>query len=757
MFQAGSSVSQRLGRYHLAEPLGGGPNGEVYRAKVYGVAGFERQFAVKRFHADLVRDPDVAAHFAAAARMYGSLEHPRVARLHEFGVAGGETFTAVELVDGLDLTRLIEATRGRGSPLPLGTAVGLISQAARAIGYAHGLGSSHLGVCPTNLICSREGEVKVTDFGFLPARLPTRPHNDSTLDARTPYLAPEQLAGEKTSRATDVFQLGLITFELLTGQRPFPGSSAFETAQLIMSARPPTPDLPPPLVTALNRALARAPQARFADATAFADAIDAASRSCTLPGSRSDLAQAVKAATVERARLAEDEASGAVTFAMPAPPRPVSGPAPGPALAEPESQTQPRRTAIGVAPPRAPTQEVDEHSLLSEEEDSENSPTGLTIAEDQQPTEISNTFRPPPSGGGPPPPRRSPPPRLPTPPPHPRASGPGLAPQSGTLETSAVPPESLPPPDFSTLDAPGEPLPAGIGSSGGDNEIHTVVSTTRPPGFDDAPSIEGSAPGDSFGGTDPMTVPPVKTRRWPRRVLILGLLCGMAAGGYFAYADFGRAWIAQTFGGEGDEAAGAVTDAGAGTGAVATTGADAGAVAASGTDAGAVAASGTDAGAVAASGTDAGAVAATGADAGAVAAAGTDAATGADAGVVAAAGTDADADAGAGAETGAGAGGETGAGAGAADGRLRITSTPDKAKVYLDGTLVGKTPIEIDSTADQYRLAIIQPGYKLHTAEIKGEGAVSVTLQEVTPSGRIRRHQSALQAEEPLLRASRWR
>ncbi|HTM21604.1 MAG TPA: hypothetical protein VL172_13880, partial [Kofleriaceae bacterium] len=116
---AGAAL-RRLGRYHLADLLGGGPTGEVYRAKVYGVAGFERQFAVKRFHPELVRDPDLAARIAAAARLYGSLEHPRIARLHEYGVAGGDTFTATELVEGIDLSRLVQASWGAGEPLLAG-------------------------------------------------------------------------------------------------------------------------------------------------------------------------------------------------------------------------------------------------------------------------------------------------------------------------------------------------------------------------------------------------------------------------------------------------------------------------------------------------------------------------------------------------------------------------------------------------------------------------------------------------------------
>ena len=100
-------ATERVGRYQLLEPIGGGPNGSVSRAKVFGVAGFERQFAVKRFLPELTVLSSHAQALSAAARAYGSLEHPRIARMTEFGVAQGQTFTAVELVGGLDAMRLL--------------------------------------------------------------------------------------------------------------------------------------------------------------------------------------------------------------------------------------------------------------------------------------------------------------------------------------------------------------------------------------------------------------------------------------------------------------------------------------------------------------------------------------------------------------------------------------------------------------------------------------------------------------------------
>jgi serine/threonine protein kinase len=314
------STGRRLGRYHLAEPLGGGPTGEVYRAKVYGVAGFEREFAIKRFHPGFVSHPDIAAKLAAAARNYGGLEHPRIARLHEFGVAGGETFTATELVQGVDTARLVSMLPTIDQSLPLGAAVALVSQAARAVGYAHGRGLFHLGLCPTNVLVTPDGDVKITDFGFLPTRLPDRPGDDHTLRARMPYLAPEQLVGEPTGAATDVYQLGVIAYEVLTGRPPFSGSTAPEIAQQILASRPRLPNLPLPLLEVAQRCLKRSPFERFPDARALADALDAAVRAAQAPGDHRDLAVVVRALLAKMAEVSDGQSSGAVSFPLPSPP-----------------------------------------------------------------------------------------------------------------------------------------------------------------------------------------------------------------------------------------------------------------------------------------------------------------------------------------------------------------------------------------------------------------------------------------------------
>lgn len=672
MAQSGAGAAgRRLGRYHLAEPLGGGPTGEVFRAKVYGVAGFERQFAVKRFHPGLVADPDVAAQLAAATRMYGSLEHPRIARLHEYGVTGGDTFTATELVEGIDVGRLIASTFGEGEPLVPGAVAGLVSQVARAVGYAHGRGIWHLGLCPTNLVCTPEGEAKVTDFGVLPPRLPQRPASDPTLAARVPFLAPEQLVGEATGSATDVFQLGVIAYELFTGQRCFTGPSGFEIGQKILSSQPTAPPLPKPLVKVIMRCLARSPFERFPDAGALADALDAAVRSTPLAGAKRDIALAVRKAMERAVAMHQSGASGALSFPLPSPPMarqsadaaagpgapPVGRGAPPPPPRERPSgdiPTIPRKTVMGVAapsripnikpvapsPPRPSPPGHDEEApttIRDRQGSSMLQPVGSAkrALEGSEPEiELSvSDFELPPTTPNTPAPA---PPSTPAPIP---ASPPSRLPQ--TISDVAPPAEALP-------EALPMPLPA---------------------------PVEQTAP------------PPSRASRSGRRILFavlsLVVIGGVAGGGWYLYQ---RSSSTETDSGTG----GAVAEQPpAGNGA---------------SSAKPAAADHAPAGDHAPVPT----APAAGGDAGAVATA-----TQSDAAVPAVA-DDESTDA-------------------AEPGKMTIASTPPGAVIYIDGTPKGKTPQTVDGISDTVSLALILPGYELYTTDTAGAGTHSVTLKSVTP------------------------
>jgi len=352
----------------------------VHRAKVIGVAGMERQFAIKRFYPAVLARPDCGPKLQQATRAYGGLDHPRIARLVELGVAAGETFTATELVAGLDLGRIAAMTMTERDRLPAGAGLALISAAARAVGYAHGRGVIHGGLCPANLVATLDGDVKVTDFGILSCRLGARPAYDEALAGRVPYLAPEQLLGESVAAAADVFALGVLAYEVVSGGRPFAGATATDVEHAIVSGRPAPLELPRPVARVIDRCLARSPFERFPDARALADALDAALRLSPLVGSRQDLAQRVRMATDHLTRLNEQQLSGALNFAVPTDrqrsnvgalplPPPTSGPPllppvtprPPPLPMPMQPPARPFRPSAGpplTAPPTEPGDEV---------------------------------------------------------------------------------------------------------------------------------------------------------------------------------------------------------------------------------------------------------------------------------------------------------------------------------------------------------------------------------------------------------------
>ncbi|HKA90996.1 MAG TPA: serine/threonine-protein kinase, partial [Haliangiales bacterium] len=344
-------MTEVLGRYHLVEPLGGGPTGEVFRAKVYGLAGFERQFAVKRFHAALVQDPAASEILAVSARAYGGLSHPRIAAMHELGGA----FMAVELVEGLDVARLLAGTSGAGDPMPLGARLAILAQVARVLAYAHGRGVPHLGICPTNALVTPEGDVKVCDFGILRARLRGRPADDATLSTRLPYLAPEQAAGAPGTPMTDVFALATLGYELVTGERAFAGKTGAEIAARVAVGAPRPPDVPDPVAEVFRRAFLVRAEDRFPDAGAFADALDGSLRRASLPGGRADVAAAVRRALARAAEIQSQGISGAVSFPLPAPPASIPGTPLTDVFPDGQVPTVPvQKTLLGVPPPPLP-------------------------------------------------------------------------------------------------------------------------------------------------------------------------------------------------------------------------------------------------------------------------------------------------------------------------------------------------------------------------------------------------------------------
>ena len=262
-------------RYTLDSRIATGGMGEVWRG-TDTVLG--RQVAVKLLKAEYADHPTFRSRFETEARHAASLHHPNVAAVYDFG-EGVPTdgsgvhrpYLVMELVDGQPLSALLAS----GRPLDPDVTRDLLGQAADALGAAHAAGIVHRDVKPANLLVTPDRTVKITDFGIARAAEGMSLTETGQVMGTPQYLSPEQAQGGTATPASDVYSLGVVAFECLAGRRPFVAETAVATA--LMHLREPVPelpdDVPAPLAAVVRRAMAKAPEDRFPDGTAFAAAL----------------------------------------------------------------------------------------------------------------------------------------------------------------------------------------------------------------------------------------------------------------------------------------------------------------------------------------------------------------------------------------------------------------------------------------------------------------------------------------------------
>jgi eukaryotic-like serine/threonine-protein kinase len=249
-------------RYQLLGQLGKGGMAVIYQARDLML---ERTVAIKLLREDYSRAPAFQQRFRQEAKAAANLSHPNIVTVHDFGLDHGQLFIVMEYVPGSDLKTLIRQ-RGRFTPeagLPL------IIQACAGLGYAHRAGLVHCDVKPQNMLITPDGRLKVTDFGIARALASIHPDEQTDLVWGSPqYFSPEQAAGGAPSPASDVYSLGVVMYELLTGSLPFQAPTAAELARLHMEV-PPTPltemvpELSPTLEKILNKVLSKEPSQRY--------------------------------------------------------------------------------------------------------------------------------------------------------------------------------------------------------------------------------------------------------------------------------------------------------------------------------------------------------------------------------------------------------------------------------------------------------------------------------------------------------------
>ncbi|MBM3125658.1 MAG: serine/threonine protein kinase [Chloroflexi bacterium] len=249
-------------RYQLLEQLGSGGMAEVFRARDLML---DRYVAIKILRKDFSGNRDFQNHFRQEARAAANLSHPSIVTVHDFGFAANLLFIVMEYIPGKDLKNLIRQ-RGR---FPIEQGIPLMIQACAGIGYAHRAGLVHCDVKPHNMLVSQDGRLKVTDFGIARALATITPGERSDVVWGSPlYFSPEQAQGEAPSPASDVYSLGVVLYELLSGTPPFTASTPDELARLHASARPIPiseyiPDIPPALEEIVMKVLSKEPSARY--------------------------------------------------------------------------------------------------------------------------------------------------------------------------------------------------------------------------------------------------------------------------------------------------------------------------------------------------------------------------------------------------------------------------------------------------------------------------------------------------------------
>jgi serine/threonine-protein kinase len=262
-------------RYRLAEILGQGGMAVVHRAHDDLL---DRDVALKVLRPAYAQDPAFVKRFRREARHAASLHHPHIVTIYDTGVdaATGNDFIVMQLVHGQDLDRIMERER----PLPIGFAVRVGIETAQALAFAHGQGLIHRDIKPGNLLIDRDGEVRVADFGIARAATDAGATTSGTMIGSAQYASPEQVIGDPVGPAADLYSLGVVLYEALTGIRPFDGPSPAAVALERLRIKPPPitaidPTLPRPLEQIVMRLLERDPRLRPASAADLAAELEA--------------------------------------------------------------------------------------------------------------------------------------------------------------------------------------------------------------------------------------------------------------------------------------------------------------------------------------------------------------------------------------------------------------------------------------------------------------------------------------------------
>jgi serine/threonine-protein kinase len=284
-------IGTTLGHYGIVEMIGKGGMGVVYRAHDERL---DRDVAIKVLREEVAADPDRLRRFELEARVVARLDHPNILAIHDLGTDQGVSYAVMELLKGVSLRQVISRVG-----LTTEKAVAYARSIADGLAAAHDSGVTHRDLKPENVFLTNDGRIKILDFGLAKLKLPeadlTTETPTKTLDTApggllgtVAYMAPEQVQGQAADQRSDIFALGVVLYEMLTGKRPFGGSTTVETAAAILKEDPEpmssvAPGVPPTLAGVVSKCLEKRPEDRFNSAHDLALTLGAIETAASAP------------------------------------------------------------------------------------------------------------------------------------------------------------------------------------------------------------------------------------------------------------------------------------------------------------------------------------------------------------------------------------------------------------------------------------------------------------------------------------------
>ena len=273
------TAEKKIGKYTLMRHIATGGMAEIWLAEQRGPGGFNKELVIKRILPHLADEGQMTQMFMDEARLVAQLTHRNIGQVYELGEHDGEYYIAMEFIDGFDLADLQEALQKRGTSLPIAYAAKIIADILAALDYAHNftdrdgnpVGLIHRDVSPHNVLISNEGDVKLVDFGVAKAEQNSHKTETGAVKGKFAYMAPEQIENKKLDRRVDIFSVGTLFFELLTGRKPF--GDDLKAVSMIISLDSPVPDprdfrkdIPEPVAKIILGALTKDRDKRFSTA-----------------------------------------------------------------------------------------------------------------------------------------------------------------------------------------------------------------------------------------------------------------------------------------------------------------------------------------------------------------------------------------------------------------------------------------------------------------------------------------------------------